>query len=195
MTLKKRLGFIFGALAAVVGLASAAYACAALTTLELSPNKARPGATVTVSGGNYVRNQDAANPTHTDVEIRLDTRRGRILAVTQPTADRRISTTFEVPQVKAGWHTVLATQYRNSDGAPVAGTPGRAQLKVRRTSSGAMVPVAWKPYSGSTDVAPATLPVSQSMSHALLLVALLGLGGAGVAAASWKKNDRAAARA
>lgn len=193
MTLKKRLGFIFGALAVVVGIASAAYACAVLTTLELNRSKARPGATITATGGNYRQSTETAPVT--DVEIRLDSRTGRLLATATPTPDRRIEATFDVPKVKAGWHTVLATQYNASTGAPVAGTPGRAQLKIRRTSSGAMVPVAWRPYSGSTDVAPATLPISQSTSNVLLLVALLGLGGAGVAAASRKKNGGATARA
>ncbi|HEX3541796.1 MAG TPA: hypothetical protein VHT75_15285 [Acidimicrobiales bacterium] len=117
---------------AVVGVAmvpliwaSAAFACQVLATLQVTPNPATAGATVTATGGNYSASASASN-----VDIHLDTRSGRILASTKPAAGTNaISVTFALPaNIATGYHTLIATQSIN--GVPKSGTPGRAALQI-----------------------------------------------------------------
>lgn len=177
---RKKLGAVFGAIAAVLALASAAYACAVLATLSVTPERARKGVTVTGTGGNYRVNTDPSSPTVSDVFITLDRREAAPLATVTPNPDRTIDFAFRIPSnIEPGWHVVLATQYNLADGSPVAGTPGRAALKVRRSSRGALVPVAWDrnpPLTAGEPVqAPGLLPVPAPLANAVLAFGLAGL--------------------
>lgn len=132
---RKRLGLVFTVVAAPLAIASVAYACANLATLQLDASKGRPGKVVTGKGHNY-----STDPTASLVQLRWKSRTGKLLWEGIVNPDRTITPSFAVPKAKAGWYTVLATQYK-ADGAPVAGAPGRAAFKVRKPRSSAAVPV------------------------------------------------------
>lgn len=178
---KRKLGMAFGAIAIALTAASAAYACASLATLAVDPGRGTAGATVSGTGGNYRVNANPAAPTVSDVFVTLDRRRGPVLATVTPTADRKISFDFTVPDADGGWHTLLATQYNLTNGevnynSPVAGTPGRAAFKIRATSGGNLVGPVWSTDPGSGIDAPATLPVGGLPAQLLLLAAIAGVG-------------------
>lgn len=199
MASRTRLGVAFGAIAVVLALASAAYACAVLATLTVTPERARKGATVTGSGGNYRVNTDPSAPTVSDVFITLDRRDAAPLTTVTPNPDRTIDFSFTIPNnVKPGWHVVLATQYNLADGSPVAGTPGRASLKVRRTGSGSLAPVAWErsrpPTAGEPVGVPGLLPVPAPAANALLALGLAGLAGTAWAALARRRQAPAGTR-
>jgi hypothetical protein len=193
---RRRLGAGFGAVAICLTLASAAYACAVLATLSVSPERARKGTTVTGSGGNYRVNTDPSAPTVSDVFITLDRRDAAPLATVTPNPDRTIDFTFTIPSnIEPGWHVVLATQYNLADGSPVAGTPGRASLKVRRSGNGALVPVAWEPQrplsAGEPAAAPGLVPLPAAAANALLALGLAGALTISWAAFGRRKRARA----
>lgn len=122
-SLKRRLLAAFALVAIPVGVASAAYACQVLATLSATPGSGPNGTQVTATGGNYSGSAAASN-----VDIHLDGRTGRILASTRANGQGRINTSFTVSNVALGNHVLVATQTVN--GAPKAGTPGRAPFNV-----------------------------------------------------------------
>ncbi len=126
-----------------LGLASSAFACQVLATLQVTPNPAAEGANVTATGGNYSSSASASN-----VDIHFDTRGGPILASTKPTPSSGglISVTFTLPaNTKVGYHTLVATQSVN--GVPKAGTPGRAAIQVTAGSVTAVKGSVFNPSS------------------------------------------------
>lgn len=184
-SVRKRMGVLFLGTAIPLVLASAAYACAALATLSITPEKGRPGATVAGTGANY-----CSDPACSEVTIHFKSRSGPVLATTRPTAERRIAFEFKVPKAAAGWYSIVAVQSK-ADGAPVAGTPGRDSFKIlRRTSAneGGVAPV-W--FSDDTptsqSAAPFQLPVS---SGSLLAVAFAGLALTLGLAVYWKRTGK-----
>ena len=131
--MKRRVGFllIFGS-ALSLAVASIAWACGNLATLNLDQSSAAPGGAVTGEGNNY------SNTAGTPVEVHLGTREGPVLWSGAP-VNRRVSPTFNIPAGTApGYYTLIATQYQ-TNGLPVAGAPGRARIQV---TGGAADPVA-----------------------------------------------------
>lgn len=129
---RRRIGMalIFGAAVPLV-IASTAWACGVLATLQVNTKAAAPGQTVTVTGNNYSSSAAAS-----DVSIRLNSRKGGVLATTKPaTGFTTINTPVQLPAgVKVGWHVLVATQTVN--GVPKAGTPGRTTLRIQGAARG-----------------------------------------------------------
>lgn len=184
MSIRKRMAVLVVGVAVPLCLASVAYACAALATLTLDPQRGRPGATISGGGANY-----CADPACSPVTVRFKSRSGVVLWEGRPTAERKISFDFVVPKAPAGWYSVLATQSK-ADGAPVAGTPGRASLKIVRGDNGNLVPV-WSrqepPRAGSNSAAGIQLPMSPNL---LLMIALAGLVGTAGLGTYWKRAGK-----
>jgi len=123
--MRRRIGFllIFGS-ALSLAVASIAWACGNLTTLNLNTSSAAPGAVVTGEGDNYSNSAGVSN-----VEVHLGSRDGPVLWSGAPVA-RTVSPTFTIPAGTApGYYTLVATQYQ-SNGLPVGGAPGRARIQV-----------------------------------------------------------------
>ena len=173
---RRRVGFllIFGALVPLA-VAATAWACGVLATVKV-PSVANPGQTVNVSGVNY-----STSATVTPVEIRWDSRSGPVLATTTPDPSGRINTTVRIPRdARAGWHLVNGTQFRTSDGAPVAGTPGRDKVRVQGAAVGAASPWGSGP-GGGAGVTVGGDPGSPALLPTLLGIVLsLGLLGGGL---------------
>lgn len=120
------VGLVFAAAAPLVAV-SAAWACQAVTTLQVNPQQGVAGSQVTVTGSNYAA-PTGNDPNPSPVYIHLDSRDSAPIAQAAPA--RNISVTFTIPAgVAIGYHTLIATQYTTS-GAPKSGTPGRASFKV-----------------------------------------------------------------
>jgi hypothetical protein len=171
----------FWVLAGVCGLGvplaivATAFACGSLATLKLNRATATAGAQVKAVGGNY-----NTNPSASPVQLRFNGRNGRVLWEGRPSSSGRIAATFPAPTAKAGYYVILATQIA-PDGRPVAGTPGRAPLRMRRRSrsrsSSAAAVWASAPPAGSPPAASGSpLPILVGLGGGLLLLGLLGGG-------------------
>lgn len=119
---------IFAAVALPALAASAAYACQRLVTLHANPQSAVAGSAVQVTGVNYNTASTSSN-----VDIRLDGRNGPVLATVAPATlgskgDFALEVTIPAGTA-TGNHILVATQTLAS-GAPCAGCPGRANIKV-----------------------------------------------------------------
>ena len=169
--MKRRTGFSLIAAACVsLAVASTAYACASLATLYLDKKAGKPGAVVNGEGRNYANTSGGLTPAK-PVTIRLDSHTGRIVWQ-GPVENRRIKPSFRIPNVRPGYHTLLAIQYR-FDGTRVAGTPGRAAINVLGAQAGAAAP--WG--SGNPEPpAVGELPSPVTLGGFLLALALAGSG-------------------
>ena len=176
----RRIGFVLICSAAIpLVIAATAWACGVLAFLKLDTSVARPGQLVTATGGNY--GQVSSN---SPVSIRLDSRRGPVLATATPDPGGKINTTFNVPATaRTGWHVIMATQ-TTSSGTPKSGTPGRTTLRIQGAAKGSSGPVAaWGPSKptgpGGSEASvgsagtPAVLP---TLLGILASLALLGTG-------------------
>lgn len=188
-SVRRRIGVLVLGAAVPLVLASAAYACASLATLNVDPERGRPGATITGKGGNY-----CADPSCSPVTVHFKGRSGPVLAEIRPGADRKISFEFKVPKAARGWYSIVAVQNK-ADGNPVAGTPGRASLKVTRASAnrGSVAAPLWSndqtpPRSDSAPTRSGIeLPVS---SGALFAAALASLALTIALGAYWKWSGK-----
>ncbi len=159
-----------------LAVASTAYACANLATLYLDKKVSTPGTPLDGDGRNYSSRSDAS-----EVTIRLDSRTGRILWQGRPGPTGRIQPRFLTPKTTAGYHTLLATQTRN--GSPVAGTPGRATIRIIRGAPQPGAAALWgsvKPEqpggTGGASPAVGELPAPVIFGGFLLALALAGSG-------------------
>lgn len=152
-----------------LAVVATAFACANLASAKLNRAAASPGSTVSFMGRNFNSNA-AASP----VSIRWNGRGGQVLATARPASSGKVSTTFVVPNVKAGYYVIVATQ-NGPNGRPASGTPGRAPLRVgaRRASSSTVV-VAPAPTGGGT-AGPQALPVGLGLSAFMLVGGLMTL--------------------
>lgn len=163
-----------------VALGSVAYACQSLSTLHANPGTAAAGSQVTLYGKNY--GSSAAN---SNIEIRLDTRDGRIIHEFTPRAVIDNQPITIPADVAVGAHTLLATQRNLSTGTPQSGSPGRTTLTVtpaagRVASEGsaasaaaatssspvAATPVAATPAAPAAVTAPAASSAAASVASA-----------------------------
>ena len=189
---KRRRTWVLGALAAVTAplvVAATAFACANLATIKPGKKSGAAGTTVTVKGFNFTTRADASA-----VAIRLNSRRGPVLAEERADSRGRIETQFTVPaNARAGRGVLIATQTK-ANGAPAAGTPARHPFEVRggSNSSGA-VPVAWSSPQQGPPPAAAPIPVVPIAGGALALVAL-SAGGFALARVSRRSAGMRAAR-
>jgi hypothetical protein len=158
-----------GIIGVPLAIVATAFACANLASAKLSRAAASPGTTVSFMGRNFNSNA-AASP----VSIRWNGRAGQVLATARPASTGKVSTTFRVPNVKAGYYVVVATQ-TGPNGRPASGTPGRAPLRVgsRRAASSTVV-VAPAPTGGGT-AGPSALPVGLGLSAFMLVGGLMTL--------------------
>lgn len=126
---------IFGALAVPLFAASAAYACQKLVTLHANPQSAPAGTAVDVTGVNYDMKETSSN-----VDIRLDSRNGPVLASIPPSqlgAKGDFTRSVTIPEGTAsGNHIFVATQTL-ANGSPCVGCPGRANIEVTGASASA----------------------------------------------------------
>ena len=189
---KRRRFWVFGALAAVAAplvVAATAFACANLATIKPGKASGAPGTTVSVKGFNFSTRADSSA-----VAIRLNSRRGPVLAEKRADSRGRVETDFRVPSgVRAGDGVILATQEK-ANGNPVAGTPARHGFLVRGGSNAGAVPVAWSAPQQGPPPAAAPIPVAPIGGAALALLAL-SAGGFAVARVSRRRPaDMRAAR-
>src|SRR5215210_8726569 len=124
-----------GALAAVfmlaipLAVAATAFACGSLATLKLNRATANAGDQVSARGGSF-----NTSPRASAVQLRFNSRNGRVLWEGRPRSNGRFSATFDAPKARGGYYVILATQ-TGPDGRPAAGTPGRAPLRLKRRAS------------------------------------------------------------
>ena len=139
---KRRLCMVaFTLLAAPLLVASVASACTQLKNLSAEPGSGPAGATVRVTGTNYVTTAGTG-----PVEIRLDHRSSAPIA-TLPVSSivnpgGVISFDVTIPASAAnGYHTLLATQH-TTDGVLLNGFPVRASYEVTAAAGGKESPAA-----------------------------------------------------
>jgi len=172
-----------------LAVAATAWACGNLATLK-GPGAAAPGSTITVTGSNY----RAVGP-NTPVQIRLDSRNGRVLpggeSIT-PNSANRISAQVSLAGVSSGYHLLLGTQYSTTTGAPTSGTPGRTTIRVQGSSASSSSGSSWgspgAPVKVDAGGPGGSAPLSTLVGIGLSLV-LLGTGSTLVA-----RSRRAAKR-
>ena len=164
--MRRRVGFLFIIFAAIplVVFASTAWACGRLATITLSKASPAPGETIDVTARNFFR----AGTTTTDVQFRLDSRDGPILA-SHP-GGSEFTQPVRLPRTTgAGWHVVVATQFNSATGVPLSGTPARATVRVQGAPVGPLATAPWgaaTPTSGgpgSPDVPLPGLVLSMAM--------------------------------
>ena len=148
-----------GIVAVPLTVVAAAFGCANLASVKLNKAGAKSGDTVSFVGRNF-NTSPAASP----VQVRWNSRTGKVLYEGRP-VNNKLKGTFTVPQAAAGFYVIVATQL-GPNGRLASGTPGRAPLKVRASSSsGAFVPPAG---SGEGPAGYAPFAVGGLLSIALL---------------------------
>jgi hypothetical protein len=164
---------VVAVLAIPLAVASIAFACARLSTLKLNRASGPPGAETSAIGRNY--NFDARSST---VTLRFNSRRGRVLWEGRANSRGQIRGSFRIPNARPGQYVILATQ--TSEGRPVAGTPGRAPLRIRSSARSISAATAAPPPpaagTGPQGGGPPALPAGLATS--LLLLGLAAAGGA-----------------
>ena len=150
-----------------LAIVATAFACANLASAKLNRAAASPGTTVSFMGRNFNSNA-AASP----VAIRWNGRAGEVLATARPARTGKVSTTFKVPNARPGYYIIVATQ-TGPNGKPASGTPGRAPIRVVRSSSSSVV-VAPAPTGGGT-AGPQALPIGLGLSALMLVGGLMTL--------------------
>lgn len=145
-------------------VAATAFACARLATLKLDRATGPAGAEITATGRNF-----NSAPNASPVAIRFNSRSGKVLWEGRPDAQGRFRASFTMPKATPGYYVILATQTVAS-GAPAAGTPGRAPIRVKRKKSGSAA-VAGPTGSG----APGSPPAMPALALLLGAIAAGGL--------------------
>jgi hypothetical protein len=143
--LRRKLGtmLILAGVAVPLSFASLAYACGVLATLHFNHASTSPGASVSALGGNYSTAKTASL-----VVLRFNGRTGGVLWSGHPDANGSIHSTFTVPAVGPGYYLIFASQ-STAAGVPVAGTPGRAVLRIGSPSKARRAAAALWPSTGS----------------------------------------------
>jgi hypothetical protein len=172
-----------GAMGLVLAAAMGAMACTNLATLNLGTSYAQPGSTVEVTGSSFAEVGDGTQA----VELRWNATEGTLLAEVEPDSAGTLSTEITVPEdAEPGHYVVVATQLAAEPGhglesgeqtfSPVFGTPARASLVVGDPAPPQAIEPGAEPGATPADTGSGLLALS-----ALLIVAALGLFGAGLA--------------
>ena len=113
-----------------LGVASTAWACAALATLSMDDKIVSPGQTVTVTGNGFSDAHAGSTAGDSLVTLRLRTRNGKAVQENVDVTSRRINTKVTMPRdMKSGFYVMLATQTKE-DGTARAGTPARFAFRI-----------------------------------------------------------------
>ncbi len=185
--------------AALLMLASAAFACTNLATINLSTSMGRPGDAITVTGSGFLANADempmdgmvmedmgkggtammgttAGLAARSPVVLRWNGPDGPVLADAIPDRSGTISVLFTVPEAQSGHYTVLAVQ-KNPQGYDVYGTPARAPLQVVGAGppSGGGLRGSGPEGASAQSTSPATLALTVGLG--VLGLGLLAAGG------------------
>jgi hypothetical protein len=197
MTARRKLGtlLILAGVAVPLSIVSVAYACGVLATVHLNHTSAAPGASVSVLGGNY-----SAAATASPVALRFNSRYGSVLWSGRPDSNGSIHATFTVPNAAPGYYLIDATQ-TTATGASVAGTPGRAVLRIGNPSKAKRAVVALWPTAGTgpgagshaiSSAAPTAGPTTGQELLVALLSATLFTGGLLVLLGERRRGRRSA---
>ena len=153
--MKKRALFTtaLGAIAVPVLIASFAYACTSLATLQVSQSSATAGTVVNGTGARFAPH-GADAPATEPVVLHWNSRSGPVLWTGRPDALGSISFAFTVPDAEPGAYTLIATQ-NNATGGAASGTPARVSFTVS-PSPAAAEPLAAVPAEETAAAAPAT---------------------------------------
>ncbi len=157
--MKRKLGLMLmvGAMLPL-GVASTAWACAALATLKMENKVVRPGQAVAVTGTGFSDNHAGSTAGDSKVTLRLKARNGRVLQDNVDVESRRISTSLRLPSDMApGYYVMLATQTK-ADGTARAGTPARYAFRVAGSPSSQSV--AASPWSSWQSGPPSSASVA-----------------------------------
>ena len=142
MTARRKLGLAtFTAGAAMLLVASAAFACTNLAELNLSSSAGQAGMQVTVTGSAF-----AKAPKNTPVELHWNGATGPLLASITPDAAGAIGPmNISIPSdAKPGYYVIVATQTEIATGLNPWGLPTRAGFQVvgpGATPAGAAAPL------------------------------------------------------
>ncbi len=189
--LGRDVGFaVLVATAAVVGvLASVAFPCTNLATINLSTESAHPGDTIALTGTSFPVPRAASGQPPTPVEIHWKSADGLLLATVVPDRSGSISATFAVPESAPGTVVIVATQRRvianpSAPDAPPSlldefGTPARTTLRVLAPGERAT------PLLAEAEYVPVTTDTNETALIVLLVLSgavALSLFGGGVIA-------------
>lgn len=127
----KILSVAGGAVAGLLLVTSAAFACVSLATLDVTPGKGAAGTTVKADTTNLSTAKGASA-----AELHWGAIDGPMLATTSgtPTASST-SLNFTVPDAAAGTYVIVLTQ-KDPTGAPIWGMPARATFTVPGLAAG-----------------------------------------------------------
>ena len=168
--MKRRVGLVLmvGAMLPL-GVASTAWACAALATLKMENKVVKPGATVTVTGNGFSDTHAGSASGDSDVTLRLKARNGPILKDGIVVTSRRIDTSLRLPSDMApGFYVMLGTQTK-ADGTARAGTPARFAFRV--AGSPASQSVAASPWSSWQSGPPSSASAGNGgLNHQTVLI-------------------------
>jgi len=173
MNLRSKIGAAFGAAAAATVIASAAYACTNLATLNLSSSTGKVGDTVTVTGSSFrvARGSEPTNP----VVLHWNGADGKELANAMPDKAGNISATFTVPEGQPGYYVLVATQ-RNAQGVDDYGTPARASYQILGANGPVAAPVASGANTGLASEPSSSGIMALTVGLGVLGLALFGAG-------------------
>lgn len=180
-TTRKRFAVlaVVGVLGVPLTVVATAFACANLAVLKLSQASARPGTEVTFVGRNFNSNV-AASP----VAVRFNSRNGAVLFEGRPVRGV-LRGAFTVPKARAGQYIIIATQVA-PNGRPAPGTPGRAPLRIRKSSTSSSNAMVIAPVTtGGGPAGPSALAIGLGLSAFMLV------GGLSAIAARRRRIPRA----
>lgn len=174
MRMTKRRSVALGAAAAaLIALAATAYACTNLAQLNLSSPRGRPGDRITITGSSFgVVCVCGPSQPPTPVKIRWNGINGEVMAEMMPDKAGTLSAAFTVPDTKAGYYVIVATQRDDVYHIDAAGTPARATFEVLGRNGESVV--------GNDTLGSADLATDTSTSSALVGLTI-GLGVLGLA--------------
>lgn len=159
MTTQKRLlVLVLGTMAGMLMAASAAFACANLTTINLSTQSAAPGSTVDFRADAF-RDSTDENPA-SDIVVHWDAQDGPALA-SGPSVNRTLEGSFTVPDVESGQYIVVATQYYIDTGDPVPGAPARQSIEVTGAEASGAAVQSTQASEGDAGAAGAPAPAAE----------------------------------
>jgi hypothetical protein len=128
--MKRKVGlFLLVGAMLPLGVASTAWACAALATLSLDSKVVQPGQEVNITGRGFSDSHAGTTAGDSRVALRMRTRNGAVVKELEVFGGR-IATKMALPRdMKSGFYVMLATQQK-ADGTARAGTPARFAFRV-----------------------------------------------------------------